>query len=129
MKLNRIDHVALICSDYQRSKHFYVEVLNMEIITETWRGASGSYKLDLALNGVYVLELFTFPDSPARLSYPEACGLRHLAFEVDDLDVCIEHLNANEIATEEVRMDSIRNRRFVFFRDPDGLPIELCEAE
>lgn len=129
MKIEGIDHIALICSDYEKSKRFYTEVLGFEVINETWRKERKSYKLDLSLNGVYVLELFTFPDSPQRPSYPEACGLRHLAFAVKDLEVRIQELAQYGITSEVIRYDPLRERRFVFLFDPDALPIELYEQE
>ncbi|MDP3954480.1 MAG: VOC family protein [bacterium] len=128
MKLNRIDHVAIICSDYQKSKEFYVNLLGLEIIQEIHRLERRSCKLDLSLNGLYQIELFSFPDPPSRLTNPEARGLRHLAFQVDDLDKAVEELKRKGVATEAIRVDTSRNKRCFFFQDPDGLPIEFCEA-
>ncbi|GAA4296807.1 VOC family protein [Aestuariibaculum suncheonense] len=125
--LKRVHHIAIICSDYQKSKHFYTEILGLQIIRETNREERQSYKLDLALNGVYVIELFSFPNPPQRISRPEACGLRHLAFEVSNLDSVIERLNNNNIKTEPIRTDELTQKRFTFFEDPDKLPIELYE--
>ncbi len=125
--LKRIHHIAIICSDYQRSKQFYTEVLGLEIITETYREERKSYKLDLALNGEYVLELFSFPDPPKRTSRPEATGLRHLAFAVENINAAIEELTKKKITTESVRMDELTGKKFTFFSDPDDLPIELYE--
>ncbi|WP_343606508.1 VOC family protein [Fluviicola sp.] len=126
--LHSVHHIAIICSDYERSKHFYTEVLGMEILAETFRSERNSYKLDLMLNGRYVVELFSFPDPPERPSYPEARGLRHLAFTVHDLDAAIGRLNEAGIATEPVRIDGLTGHRFTFFADPDGLPLELVEV-
>ena len=128
MRLSRIHHVAVICSDYTRSKQFYTKILGLSVISETYREARHSYKLDLALPDGGQIELFSFQDSPKRLSYPEARGLRHLAFEVSDLDECIANLKKNGIEVEPIRLDELTNRRFTFFADPDELPIELYEA-
>lgn len=125
--LKRIHHIAIICSDYQKSKHFYTEILGLEIIREVYRKERLSYKLDLALNDVYVIELFSFPDSPARVSRPEACGMRHLAFEVASLEIAIKRLENYSIKTEPIRVDEFTQKRFTFFEDPDQLPIELYE--
>ena len=127
MKLNRVHHIAIICSDYARSKAFYTEVLGLPVIAEQYRVARDSWKLDLALPDGTQLELFSFPAPPARPSYPEACGLRHLAFEVDDIERCKQELEANGIAVEPIRLDEHTRQRFVFFADPDGLPLELYE--
>jgi glyoxylase I family protein len=123
----RVHHLAIICSDYEISKKFYTEGLGLTIIKETYRADRQSYKLDLAVNGIYQIELFSFPNTPARPSYPEACGLRHLAFEVSDLAAVIQKLNAKDIDTEPIRIDEITEKRFTFFADPDGLPLELYE--
>ncbi|HEY0845599.1 MAG TPA: VOC family protein [Noviherbaspirillum sp.] len=128
MHLRRIHHAAIICSDYEASKRFYTEILGLQVLTENYRDARKSWKLDLALPDGSQVELFSFPDAPPRPSYPEARGLRHLAFEVDDVDGCKAELEAKGIAVEEVRLDEYTNRRFVFFADPDGLPLELYEA-
>lgn len=125
--LNCIHHIAVICSDYKKSKAFYTEVLGFEIIREIYREERKSYKLDLALNRHYVIELFSFPSPPARLSKPEGVGLRHIAFEVDNLDIAIEKLKNNGVMCEPVRVDETTNKRFTFFTDPDNLPIELYE--
>lgn len=127
MKLNRIDHVAIICSDYERSKDFYVNVLGCEVVNEIYRSERQSFALELSVNGLYQIELFSFPSPPERLSNPEACGLRHLAFQVDDLDVAIVELKSKGVPTENIRINTVNGKRLVFFRDPDGLPIELCE--
>lgn len=126
--LKGIHHVALICSDYERSKHFYVHVLGLDIVQEVYRAERQSFKLDLALNGSYVLELFSFPEPPKRLTRPEACGLRHLAFAVENLDVCIENLKTKGISCEPIRRDEHSGKRFTFLNDPDGLPLELYEV-
>jgi glyoxylase I family protein len=128
MHISRLHHVAIICSGYTRSKHFYTEVLGFTVITETYREARQSYKLDLALPGGGQIELFSFPGSPVRPSYPEACGLRHLAFEVVDIEGCIRDLQAKGVKIEPLRVDELTNRHYTFFADPDGLPIELYEA-
>ena len=125
--LNRVHHVSIICSNYETSKTFYTEILGLEIISEIYRKERQSYKLDLALNGVYVIELFSFPEPPLRLSRPEGTGLRHIAFEVDDLNGAIEKLKIHDITCEPVRLDETTNKRFTFFADPDDLPIELYE--
>lgn len=127
IKLNRIHHIALICSDYAVSKSFYTNVLGLEIVRETYRAERDSYKLDLSVQGEYQIELFSFPNPPARVSGPEAQGLRHLAFEVDDIDASVKHLQKLRLITEEIKVDLITGKRFVFFSDPDGLPIELYE--
>jgi glyoxylase I family protein len=123
-----LHHVALICSDYEKSKHFYTRVLGLEIVAETYRTARDSHKLDLAVNGQYMLELFSFPSPPPRPSYPEAAGLRHLAFAVPDVAAAIRHLEAHGVACEPVRVDEFTGRRFTFFADPDGLPLEFYEV-
>ncbi len=120
-------HVAIICSDYGRSKRFYVEVLGLEVIAEVYREARRSHKLDLRLPDGTQVELFSFPDPPPRPSYPEACGLRHLAFAVADLDATVAHLEKHGVAVEPVRVDEYTGKRFTFFADPDGLPLELYE--
>jgi glyoxylase I family protein len=123
-----IHHVALIASDYEKSKRFYVELMGCRILAENFRAQRQSYKLDLALPDGSQIELFSFPDPPARLSRPEACGLRHLAFRVDNIDLWKAHLERNGVAVEDVRVDEFTGHRFVFFADPDGLPLELYES-
>lgn len=125
--LNRIHHTAIICSDYEKSKAFYTEILGLKIIRETFRKERDSYKLDLSLNGEYVIELFSFPNPLKRLSRPEATGLRHLAFEVKDLKKAIESLKEKNIPVEAIRLDETTNKHFTFISDPDNLPIELYE--
>ena len=127
MKLRRIHHVAIICSDYERSKRFYTEVLGLTVLAETHQPRRNSFKLDLALPDGGKIELFHFPHAPQRLSYPEAQGLRHFAFEVDDVLQWKTHLEAHGVTVEQVRLDEYTHRQFVFFADPDNLPIELYE--
>lgn len=121
-----IHHVAIIASNYEVSKHFYVEILGLEVIRENYRSDRDSYKLDLRL-GESEIELFSFPNSPMRPSYPEACGLRHLCFKTEDIEASVKYLNEKGIKTQEIRIDEYTNHRFVFFEDPDGLPLELYE--
>jgi len=125
--LNRIHHVAVICSDYEKSKAFYTDMLGFQIGTETYRHDRQSYKLDLTLHGAYTIELFSFPQPPPRITQPEAAGLRHLAFEVDDLNEAVEALLKHNVMAEPIRLDEITNKRFTFIFDPDMLPIELYE--
>jgi len=125
---NRIHHIAIICSDYERSKNFYVDKLGFTILAEVYREERKSYKLDLAVNGLYQIELFSFENPPARPSRPEAQGLRHLAFEVDDIKQEIDRLSDVGITTEPIRVDEFTGKRFTFFNDPDGLPLELYEG-
>lgn len=123
----RIHHVAIICSDYEKSKQFYVDVLGFSIIKETFRKERNSYKLDLQVGESDQIELFSFPDPPQRVSNPEACGLRHLAFEVNDIQESVARLQAKGIPVEEIRIDEITGKKFTFFRDPDNLPLEFYE--
>ena len=127
LSLNSIHHLAIICSDYEASKRFYTTILGFNITAEHYRAERNSYKLDLSLGTRYCIELFSFPDPPSRVSRPEACGLRHLAFEVDDLSRATEWLTENGIVTEPVRVDEYTGKRFTFFADPDDLPLELYE--
>jgi glyoxylase I family protein len=127
LSLNSIHHIAIICSDYQVSKQFYTEILGCTIVREVYREERKSHKLDLALKGIYLLELFSFPDPPERISRPEARGLRHLAFEVEDLDKEVAFLKSKNVITEPIRVDEFTKKRFTFFSDPDQLPIELYE--
>jgi glyoxylase I family protein len=124
-----IHHVAVICSDYARSKRFYTEVLGLAVIDENWRAERRSWKLDLAIPGGGQIELFSFPEPPARPSAPEAAGLRHLAFAVEDLDAMVVLLEDAGVEVEDVREDPYTGARFTFFKDPDGLPLELYEVE
>lgn len=127
--LKRIHHVAIICSHYERSKAFYVDILGLKILRESYRAERQSYKLDLMVDDRTQLELFSFPAPPPRVSRPEAAGLRHLAFAVDDIAACLQTLSARGVVMEDIRIDEFTGRRFVFFSDPDGLPIELYEEE
>jgi glyoxylase I family protein len=124
---NRIHHVAIICSDYSKSKQFYAEILGFTIVREIYREERRSFKLDLQIGDRYQLELFSFPDPPARPSSPEACGLRHIAFEVDNVRDIVRRLMERGIEVEPIRVDGTTNKAFTFFRDPDGLPIEVYE--
>ena len=124
----RIHHVAIICSDYEKSKAFYVDKLGFEVVRETLRGERASYKLGLRVGGAYQIELFSFPHPPARLSMPEASGLRHIAFEVDNVQETARNLTAKGIQVEPIRVDEFTSKSFTFFRDPDNLPIEIYEA-
>lgn len=126
--LKHLHHAAIICSDYARSRRFYTEVLGVAVLAENYRAARDSWKLDLGLPDGGQVELFSFPNPPPRPSYPEACGLRHLAFAVDDVDVWRERLLSHGVAVEDIRVDEYTGRRFVFFSDPDGLPLELYET-
>ncbi|MGL5381242.1 SMU1112c/YaeR family gloxylase I-like metalloprotein [Clostridium sp.] len=126
MNFKNIHHVAIIASDYIRSKEFYVDILGLEIIREVYREERNSYKLDLKL-GNNQIELFSFPNPPKRLTRPEGCGLRHLALSVEDIDDAVKELKDNGIEVEDIRIDEFTNKRFTFFQDPDGLPLELYE--
>jgi glyoxylase I family protein len=125
--LSTVHHVALICSDYSKSKDFYTRILGLEVRAENYRTERDSWKLDLALPDGTQLELFSFPTPPARPSTPEACGLRHLAFVVRDLDVVVKWLETQAVDVEPIRVDEFTLKRFTFFKDPDGLPLELYE--
>ena len=125
--LNHIHHIAIICSNYNKSKHFYTEILGFTIQKETFRQERQSYKLDLALNGRYIIELFSFPNPPKRPSRPESTGLRHLAFSVTNIDQAIMELSDKGVVCEPIRTDEITGKRFTFFSDPDHLPLELYE--
>lgn len=126
MDINHIHHIAIIASNYEVSKNFYVNILGFEIIRENYRKDRDSYKLDLKI-GNSEIELFSMPNAPKRPSYPEACGLRHLAFHVKDIEEVIKELNEKGLETEPIRIDEYTNRKFTFFSDPDGLPLELHE--
>lgn len=128
LDLQRIHHLALICADYATSRRFYTEVLGLTIVREVYRAERDSWKLDLALNGEYLIELFSFPSPPPRPSRPEAAGLRHLAFAVPDIEAAVRHLAGHGVGCEPVRVDEYTGRRFTFFFDPDQLPLELYEA-
>ena len=125
--LKSIHHAAIICSDYKKSKHFYVSILGLKIIAENFRKERNSFKLDLQLPDGSQIELFSFANSPDRPSYPEALGLRHLAFSVESVDAVREYLLSQGVDVEPIRVDEYTNRRFTFFCDPDGLPLELYE--
>lgn len=129
MNIKAIHHIAILTDkdNYEASKHFYTTVLGFEIIRETYRKERDSYKLDLAIAGKYQIELFSFPDFRPRGSYPEAKGLRHLAFAVDNIEDAVTELRAKGIATEAVRIDELTGQKFVFFNDPNGQPLELYE--
>jgi glyoxylase I family protein len=127
LTLTNIHHIAIICSNYEVSKKFYTEILGFDVAAEHYRAERKSYKLDLKLGDRYVIELFSFPDPPKRVSKPEAAGLRHLAFAVGDLEKAIQHLRENGVVTEPIRVDEFTNKRFTFFADPDGLPLEFYE--
>ena len=129
LHLNKVHHIAIICSDYQRSLHFYTHILGMTVMAEHYRESRQSYKTDLALGDEYVVELFSFPSPPPRVTHPEAAGLRHLAFEVDDIIETVQELDAMGVEHEEVRTDEYTGKRFLFFQDPDGLPIEVYEGK
>lgn len=125
--IRAVHHVALITRDYPRARKFYTEVLGLRVLAETYRQARDSYKLDLEVPGGVQLELFSFPQPPARPTRPEAAGLRHLAFAVADLDAAVARLAAFGVACEPIRVDELTGRRFTFFSDPDDLPLELYE--
>ncbi len=124
---NAIHHVAIICSDYPRSKRFYTEVLGLKVIAENYRESRDSYKLDLALPDGSQVELFSFPGAPERPSFPEAQGLRHLAFLVDDVEQVKTYLESNDVEVEPIRIDEFTGKAFTFFQDPDGLPLEIYQ--
>jgi len=126
MKITGVHHVAIICSDYERSKKFYVEILGFSIIQETFRPERNSYKLDLQV-GDDQIELFSFPNPPQRVSRPEACGLRHLAFVVADIEQTVLDLKSQGVVVENIRTDDLTGKKFTFFPDPDGLPLEIYE--
>ncbi|MDR6839805.1 SMU1112c/YaeR family gloxylase I-like metalloprotein [Pseudoxanthomonas sacheonensis] len=127
MKISGVHHIAIIASDYERSKRFYTEVLGLRVLAEAYREERDSWKLDLQVSGDVQIELFSFPSPPPRVSRPEACGLRHLAFVVPDIEQAIARLREHSIEAEAVRVDEYTGKRFTFFADPDGLPLELYE--
>jgi glyoxylase I family protein len=127
MHATGIHHVAIICSNYERSKHFYTKILGFSIIQESFRAARNSFKLNLKVADNMQIELFSFPDPPKRINSPEACGLRHLAFAVDDLDATIRELESQGVSVENIRTDELTGKRFTFFKDPDDLPLEIYE--
>lgn len=126
--IKQVHHIAIIASRYQVSKDFYCDILGFTLIGEVYREARDSWKGDLALNGQYTIELFSFPFPPSRPTQPESCGLRHLAFTVDDIDAAKAHLESKGVICEDIRIDPITDKRFTFFNDPDGLPLELYQA-
>jgi glyoxylase I family protein len=126
--LKRIHHAAIICANYEVSKRFYTETLGLRIVAENYRAERQSYKLDLALPDGAQIELFSFPNRPPRPSFPEAQGLRHLAFVVDDVAHAKRELEAKGVVVEAIRVDEYTGKQFTFFADPDGLPLELYEA-
>lgn len=128
INFKKIHHIAIICSNYKKSKRFYTAVLGLEILKEVYRQERKSFKLDLALNGEYIIELFSFPEPPPRKSYPEAAGLRHLSFLVDNFEETIDELTNKGIPCEPIRVDKLTSQRFTFIFDPDDLPIEIYEA-
>ena len=127
MKLKALHHIAIICSDYQKSKQFYTKILGFEIQQEVYRKERDSYKLDLALNNTYLIELFSFPNPKPRPTQPEAAGLRHIAFAVESIQEAIKHLQSFAISVEPIRVDEFTGKQFTFFNDPDHLPIELYQ--
>ena len=127
LQLSALHHIAIICSDYTLSKKFYTQVLGFKAIQEVFRAERRSHKLDLELNGTYLIELFSFPDPPNRVTRPEACGLRHLAFAVSDIQKEVETLTNLGIKVEPIRVDEHTGKKFTFFSDPDELPIELYQ--
>lgn len=126
-QLKKVHHIAIICSNYERSKKFYTEILGLQIIREVYREERNSYKLDLAIDDNYIIELFSFPNPPKRVSRPEACGLRHLAFEVTNIQEAHEYCLKNGIEAEPIRIDEFTHKKFFFISDPDDLPIEFYE--
>ena len=127
LQINQIHHIAIICADYQKSKYFYTKILGFKIQREVYRAERQSYKLDLLVNGLYQIELFSFPNPVVRASRPEACGLRHLAFEVDNVRQSRDYLISQNVDSEEIRTDEFTNKSFFFINDPDNLPIEFYE--
>ena len=123
----KIHHIAIICSDYTVSKKFYTEILGLKIISEVYREERQSYKLDLAIDNHYVIELFSFPNPPRRMSQPEACGLRHIAFSVEDVEQKRQEFISKSLTCEEIRIDEFTEKKFFFTQDPDGLPLEFYE--
>jgi glyoxylase I family protein len=128
LKIHSIHHIAIIAGDYEKSKQFYTEVLGFTITNETYRKERDSYKLDLEINGKYQIELFSFPNSKERNSFPESKGLRHLAFAVEDVESSIEYLRSKNVEVQDVRIDEITGKKFTFFYDPDKQPLELYEV-
>lgn len=127
LEIKKLHHIAIICSDYEKSKAFYTSVLGLEIKNEIYRSERKSYKLDLCLNGEYLIELFSFPDPPKRPTHPEASGLRHIAFEVENIEEYVKRLKDKGVSVEPIRIDEFTNKKFTFMPDPDNLPIEIYE--
>ncbi|ELR97710.1 VOC family protein [Gloeocapsa sp. PCC 73106] len=128
MKIDKIHHIAIICSDYEKSRHFYVNLLGFSIIQETYRELRDSYKLDLLVGNGDMIELFSFPSPPSRASNPESCGLRHLAFQVKNIEETVDYLESKGISVEAVRLDELTGKLFTFFKDPDNLPMEIYQS-
>ena len=127
MKIKGIHHIAILAGDYEKSKKFYTEILGFTILSETYRAERKSYKLDLAINGMYQVELFSFPEYKERASFPEAKGLRHLAFAVENIEEAVDELKLKKVDVQEIRTDELTNKKFCFFNDPNGQPLELYE--
>ena len=127
MNIRAIHHVAILTDDYEKSKDFYTRILGFEIMQETYREARDSYKLDLAINGQYQIELFSFPDYKERASFPEQKGLRHLAFAVENIETSFNELLQHGVDVQEIRIDELTKKKFCFFYDPNGQPLELYE--
>ena len=127
MEIKGIHHIAILTGDYETSKHFYTEILGFEIIKETYREERKSFKLDLSINGLYQIELFSFPEYKERASFPEAKGLRHLAFAVENIEKSVNELIYKDVDVQGIRIDEITGKRFCFFYDPNGQPLELYE--
>lgn len=127
LEIKKLHHIAIICSDYEKSKAFYTSVLGLEIKNEIYRSERKSYKLDLCLNGEYLIELFSFSDPPKRPTHPEASRLRHIAFEVENIEEYVEQLKDRGVSVEPIRIDEFTNKKFTFMPDPDNLPIEIYE--
>ena len=127
IQLKKVHHIAIICSNYEVSKKFYTEFLGLQIVREVYREERNSFKLDLAIGDNYVIELFSFPNPPKRISQPEACGLRHLAFEINDIQETHNYCTLQNITAEAIRIDEFTHKKFFFINDPDNLPIEFYE--
>ena len=127
LQILKLHHIAIIVSDYERSKHFYTKLLGLQILQETYRQKRDSYKLDLAIGDTYCIELFSFHSPPKRMNNPEACGLRHIAFAVKSVKETVEDLKKDQIEVETIRIDPLTQKKYTFFRDPDDLPIEIYE--
>jgi glyoxylase I family protein len=128
MNITGIHHIAILTGDYEKSKKFYTDILGFSVLSETYRAERKSYKLDLAINGIYQIELFSFPDYKERASFPEAKGLRHLAFGVTNIEEAVNDLKLQNIAVQEIRIDDLTNKKFCFFNDPNGQPLEFYEV-